>query len=88
MCAELVTVGADAAVCWGCVISRFGSSSNGTVSVAVEPRGVKATVLSLITDRLMAVLDGNKTQSERAIHQEDDTQTTGESVDESEAVTP
>lgn len=85
---ELVNIGSDVADALEGVISRIGSSSNGAVTVADEPLDVKATVLSLITDRLMAGFDGNKTQSERAIHQEDDTQTTGESVDESEAVTP
>ena len=82
---ELVNIGSDVADALEGVISRIGSSSNGAVTVADEPLDVKATVLSLITDRLMAGFDGNKTQSERAIHQEDDTQTTGESVDESEA---
>ena len=85
---ELVNIGSDVADALEGVVTRIGSSSNGVVTVADEPLDVKATVLSLITDRLMAGIDGSKTQSERAIYQENDTTTQGESVLDSETVTP
>jgi hypothetical protein len=85
---ELVNIGSDVADALDGVLSGVGSTPARSASVADEPFDLKATVLSLITDRLMAGIDGSKTQSERAIQQENDTTTPSESVLDSETVTP
>lgn len=86
--AELVHIGSDVADALEGVVSRISSSSNGGVSVAAEPLDVKATVLSLITDRLMAGIDGIKTEPQRSIPEENDTTTPSDDVLDSESLTP